>query len=366
MRQTKSFLFYSTLLLVTISGCKSMSQEIAGKDPNKIYPVITIDQRDTTLSIPYVADIQASRNVEIHSRIDGLLSKIFVTEGQPVKKGQLLFKINDSELKIELNKAEAAYKSAVADARVAEVEVERVKTLVEKGIIAHTELDLVSARHKALIAKTEVALADKNAVSQRIQYTSIIAPFDGIINRIPLKEGSLVNPSSLLTTLSDLNIVFAYFNLSESEFFQIQNGTNSTSNIVSINLVLPDGTQYPHQGELQPAESEIDGNTGNIAYKAKFKNPEGRLRHGASGKLIITRPLENAILLPQKSVFEIQDKNYVFVVGSDNIVQMKSIQVSQRLAEYYVVSDGIQVKDRIIYEGIQTVKEGDKIIPRSA
>ncbi len=365
MNQRITFFFYSALILFT-AGCKSMSQEKANKDQDKTYPTITINKRDTTLSIPYVADIQAGKNVEIHSRIDGILNKIYIKEGQQVRKGQLMFKINDSELKIELNKTNAAYKSALADARVSQVEVERVQTLVDKGIIAKTELDLVTAKYKALLAKADVALADKNAVHQRIQYTSVTAPFDGIVDRIPLKEGSLVTTSSFLTTLSDISTVYAYFNISENEFFQIQNSANNNNDIVAINLVLPDGSQYPQEGELQSAESEIDENTGNIAYKAKFTNPAGRLRHGASGKLLITRPLQDVILLPQKTVFEIQDKNYVFVVDKDNIVRMKSIQISQRLADYYVVTDGLQPKDKIIYEGIQTVKEGDKIIPRSA
>ncbi|MCH5684182.1 efflux RND transporter periplasmic adaptor subunit [Niabella sp. W65] len=285
-----------------------MSQEKANKDQNKAYPVMTITKRDTTLSIPYVADIQAGKNVEIHSRIDGILKKIYIKEGQHVKKGQLLFKINDSELRIELNKAAAAYKSAVADARVAQVEVERVQTLVAKGIIAKTELDLVTAKYKALLAKADVALADKNAVNQRIQYTSVTAPFDGIVDRIPLKEGSLVTTSSFLTTLSDISTVYAYFNISENEFFQLQNGVNSNNDILAIHLVLPDGSQYPQQGELQSAESEIDENTGNIAYKAKFINPTGRLRHGASGKLLITRPLQDVISYPRKPYLKFRIK----------------------------------------------------------
>lgn len=365
MNQQKSFFFYSIIILLA-TGCKSISQEKVEKNQHKAYPVITLSKRDTTLSIPYVADIQAGKNVEIHSRIDGILHKIYIKEGQHVKKGQLLFKINDSELRIELNKAAAAYKSAMADARVAQVEVERVQTLVEKSIIAKTELDLVTAKYKALLAKADVALADKNAVNQRIQYTSITAPFEGIVDRIPLKEGSLITTSSFLTTLSDISTVYAYFNISENEFFQLQNGINDSRDILSINLVLPDGSRYPQQGELQSAESEIDEHTGNIAYKAKFTNPTGRLRHGASGTLLITRPLQDVILLPQKTVFEIQDKNYVFVVDQDNIVRMKSIQISQRLAGYYVVTDGVQPKDKILYEGIQTVREGDKITPRSA
>ncbi|MCD2423098.1 efflux RND transporter periplasmic adaptor subunit [Niabella pedocola] len=358
----KNYIFYG-FLITTIVACHSNSQEnsISG---NKEYPVVTLRPRDTTLAIPYVANIQAGRNIEIHPRMDGLLDKIYIKEGQQVRKGQPLFKINDSELRIELNKAAAAYKSAIADAKVAQVEVERVQMLVDKKVITKTELDLVNAKYKALLAKADVALADKNAVQQRISYTNITAPFDGVVDRIPLKEGSLVTTASLLTTISDVSTVFAYFNISENEYFQTPLSGNSAQQITSINLVLPDGTRYPYEGHLESAESEIDENTGNIAYKARFSNPEKTLRHGASGKLLITRPLQNVILLPQKTVFEIQDKNYVFVVDQNNIVRMKSIRVDQRLADYYVISEGLNADDRIVYEGIKTIREGEKITPK--
>ncbi|MBZ4188137.1 efflux RND transporter periplasmic adaptor subunit [Niabella beijingensis] len=358
----KNYIFYG-LLITTIAACHSNSQG-NNSSGDKEYPVVTVQPRDTTLSISYVANIQAGRNIELHPRIDGLLDRIYIREGQQVRKGQVLFKINDSELRIELNKAAAAYKSAVADAKVAQVEVDRVQMLVDKKVITKTELDLVTAKYKALLAKADVALADKNAVQQRISYTSIAAPFDGVVDRIPFKEGSLVTTGSLLTTISDIGTVFAYFNISENEYFRTLLSGNSAQQITSINLILPDGTRYPYNGQLESAESEIDENTGNIAYKARFSNPEKTLRHGASGKLLITRPLQNAILLPQKTVFEIQDKNYVFVLDQNNIARMRSIRIDQRLADYYVISGGLDANDRIVYEGIKSIREGERITPK--
>jgi len=362
---TKRNIVQFVITAILIAACKGNSQQNTSVlNKGKEYPVLKISPRDTLLSVPYVANIQAGRNIEIHPRIDGLLDKIYIKEGQQVRKGQVLFKMNDSELRIELNKAAAAYKSAVADAKVAQVEVERVQMLVDKKVITKTELDLVTAKYRALLARADVALADKNAVQQRLSYTSITAPFDGVVDRIPLKEGSLITTASLLTTISDINTVFAYFNISENEYFQTLLNGNNTQQITSINLVLPDGTQYPYNGQLETAESEIDENTGNIAYKVRFSNPEKTLRHGASGKLLITRPLQNVILLPQKTVFEIQDKNYVFVLDQHNIARMKSIRVDQRLAGYYVISGGLDANDRIVYEGIQTIREGEKITPK--
>ncbi|ANH80303.1 hypothetical protein A8C56_04310 [Niabella ginsenosidivorans] len=360
----KNYIFYTIVISVIVAACQGNSRENGGHG-NKEYPILTVHPRDTLLAIPYVANIQAGRNIEIHPRVDGLLNKIYIKEGQYVRKGQLLFKINDSELQIALNKAMAAYKSAMADAKVAQLEVDRVQTLVNKNVITKPELDLVTAKYKALLAKADVALADKNAVQQQISYTKVTAPFDGVVDRIPFKEGSLITTSSLLTTISDISTVFAYFNISENEYFQTQHKGSHALPAASVSLILPDGTHYPYKGSLEAAESEIDENTGNIAYKARFSNPEKMLRHGASGKLLITRPLQNVILLPQKTVFEIQDKNYVFIVDKNNIARMKSIQVNQRLASYYVVTGGLHENDRIVYEGIQTIREGEKIIPKA-
>lgn len=350
--------------VLLFSACKEI-QHTDISNTEKEYPIFEIHTKDTLLNIPYVADIQAYKNVELRSRIEGVLEKIHIKEGEQVKKGQLLFKINESELRIELSKAEAAYKSANADAKVAEVEVDRVQTLVENKIITKTELELSKAKHKALLAKADVALADKVAVEKRISYANIVAPFDGIIDRIPLKEGSILSPGSLLTTLSDIHIVYAYFNVSENEYLQIVKNGIDSQHTQSIQLVLPDGSFYPYAGTLAAAESEIDVNTGNIAYKVLFQNPQKILRHGASGKILITRTIPQAVLAPQKAVFEIQDKNYVFILGQDNIAQMKSIHVAQRIAGYYIVNEGLQAGDKIVFEGIQSLRDGQKVKPKA-
>lgn len=327
----------------------------------KTLPVYVVSSRDTVVDVPYVADIQANRNVEVHSRTEGLLEKIYIREGQQVNKGQLLFKINDSELQIELSKATAAYNSAKADAKVAQVEAERVQTLVDKKVITKTELDLAQAKYNAALAKAEVALSEKNAVSRRISYTSIHSPFAGVIDRLPLKEGSLVAPNSLLTTLSDLHTIYAYFNISENEYLLLEGADGHDYNLDAVKLVLPNGNTFPFPGKLSSAESEIDENTGNIAYKVQFENPQGILRHGASGKILITRSFPKAIMIPQKSVFEIQDKNYVFLVNNEGVVKMTGVEVSQRIADNYLVLSGLKEGDRIVLEGIQSIRDGQKI-----
>lgn len=353
----------AVLLCSALSSCSNNNKSNA-KEEERSVPVYAVQERDTVVEVPYVADIQANRNVEVYSRTTGILDRIYIKEGEQVKQGQLLFKINDAELQIELSKAKAAYNSAAADAKVAKVEAERVRTLVDKKVITQTELDLANAKYHAALAKAEVALAEKNAVQKQISYTEIRSPFSGVVDRIPLKEGSLVTPSSLLTTLSDLHTVYAYFNISENEYLQLAMQENNEFRLDDIKLQLPNGQDYPHRGKLSSAESEVDMNTGNIAYKVQYPNPRGILRHGSSGKIIISRSQPKAIMIPQKAVFEIQDKNYVFLVDNDNIVRQKGVELSYRLADYYVVTEGLKEGDRIVLEGIQTLREGQKISPR--
>jgi len=346
-----------------IYACKPGRAGNTPADKAKSYPVISVIEKDTALQTRYVADIQARKNVEIHARVAGILEHVHVDEGQTVRKGQLLFSINDDELRIALSKAEAQLNSAKAEARVAEVEEERVQMLVHKKIVSATELDLATAKLKAFRAKIEEAQSEKAAVLKRLSYTSIYSPFDGVIDRLPLKSGSLVTDGSLLTTISDIHSVLVYFNISENEYIRLMRRGDDSVHANEVSLILADGSVYPYKGQVMAAESEINDNTGSIAFRADFPNPQGLLKHGASGTLLISKPAEHILMVPQKSVLEIQDKNFVYVVDDNNRVKMKSFTTSQRVDGYYVVQSGLTASDRIIYEGIQSIRDGDKINP---
>lgn len=353
------------LLVIPVLLLHACTQGNAAKnkiEKEKSYPVIAVIEKDTALQMQYVADIQARKNVEIHARVSGMLEQIHVDEGQTVHKGQLLFRINDDELQIALNKANAILNSAKADARVAEVEMERVLLLVEKKIVSATEADLAAAKLNAFKAKIEEARSEKAAVEKRISYTLVHSPFDGVIDRLPLKPGSLVSDGSLLTTISDIHTMLAYFNIAENEYFQLMQAGKDSGNNNEVSLILADGSVYAHKGKVESAESEINEH-GSIAFRADFPNPHRLLKHGASGTLIISKAVSRVLMVPQKSVLEIQDKNYVYVLGKDNVVKMKSFQPAQRINGYYIVQAGLVASDKIIYEGIQSVRDGEKVIP---
>ncbi len=331
----------------------------------KTVPVYNVIQKDTIVSNRFVADIHARNNVEIHARVSGLLEKVLVSEGQKVKKGQPLFKISDVELQIQLLKADAVYKNMLANKRIAIVELEQAQTLFDKKVIADKEVELAKARHDAAAAKLAQAEAERKAISQQVSFTNITAPFDGIIDRLPYKEGSLIENGALLTNVSQLDDVYAYFSIPENIYFQMMK-ENSLARQRDIQLILPNGMLYEKKGEMRTADGDIDRQTGSIQYKAKFSNPNGFIKHGTSGKLIISEPRKNVILIPQKSVFSIQDKQFVFLLNKDNTVKMANITIGGTLDGIYIVDKGLKANDRIVQEGTQSLRDGDKVNVKDA
>ena len=353
----KHFLLYGLSFLFLAACSDKTKKDISNI---KTLPVYKVTLKDTVVSNRFVADVHAKNNVEIHVRIPGILDKVFVSEGQKVNKGQVLFKISDAELQIQLIKADAVYKSMLADLRIASVELEQAQTLFTKKVIAKQELELSKAKHDAATAKVAHAAAEKKSINQQISFTTIRAPFDGTIDRIPFKEGSLVENGSLLTTLSQLDDVYAYFSIPENTYFQMM-ADNSLKTKGDIQLVLPNGVVYNQKGELKTADGEIDRQTGSIQYKAKFHNPEGFIKHGTSGSLIISEPRTDVVLIPQKAVFSIQDKQFVFVVNKEGIVKMTNISIANTLDDAYILNKGLKQNDLIVQEGTQSLRDGDKI-----
>jgi membrane fusion protein (multidrug efflux system) len=325
------------------------------------FPVTSPLSMDTTYTIEYVAEIQSLQNVEIRAKIKGYIEKIYVDEGRPVKAGQTLFSIGNKEFNQELLKAKAMLKSAIAEAKTAELELQNVKTLSDKNIVSKTELEKAQANLDAANARIDEAKANEATANINLSFSEIKAPFDGTINLIPFKTGSLIDEGTLLTKLSNNKEVFAYFNVSEKEYlgYTTQKENEEKNNIT---LLLANGQAHKYKGAVETIEGEFDRNTGNIAFRAKFPNPDLLLKHGSSGKVQLTNDIKNALIIPQKSTYEIQDKFYVFVVDANNVVKQRNIVIKQRLPHLYVIESGLAASDKMIYEGIQNVKEGDKIL----
>lgn len=328
-------------------------------------PVVTLGLQPATLNREYVTAMEAVRHVELRARARGFLERIFVDEGSHVRKGQLLFQINAAEYRAEADRAEASRKIAVAGVKTAEVEVARVRTLVDKNIISASELDLARARLDAARGEVEQARAAQEKARLHLGQAQVRAPFAGVINRMPLKIGSLVEEGTLLTSLSDISEVYAYFEVSERDYLSFfrknPNGHQGSSR--QVEMLLADESVYPLTGQIETMATVFEEGSGTIAFRARFKNPQDLLRHGSTGKVRLSQQVDRALLVPQKAVFEIQDKNYVYVVEAGNRVRSQSFTAGPRLRHYYVVTAGLKPGDRVVYEGLQNLRSGAAVRP---
>lgn len=339
----KNLFTLGLVFYVTFSACTVKKEE---KTETGKYTVTSPVVMDTSFTKEYVAQIQSLQNIEIRAKVKGFIETINVDEGQVVKKGQLLFTIRPREYEAELAKAQAQVKTA-------ELEMQNVKTLADKGIVSKNELALSVAKLNEV--KAESAMAELY-----VSYTKITAPFDGIIDRIKFKAGSLIDEGSLLTTLSNNKEVYAYFNVTEQEYLDFKTQASSKSKMAA-KLLLANNQPHKYKGAIETIEGEFDNNTGTIAFRAKFPNPELLLKHGETGKVQLTVDLKNALIIPQKATFEVQDKMYVFVVDQNNVVKTRGIVIKQKISNIYIIESGIQPTDKILLEGIQSVKEDEKI-----
>ncbi|MBE7176226.1 MAG: efflux RND transporter periplasmic adaptor subunit [Mucilaginibacter polytrichastri] len=363
----KYFLFCLSLagLAAILSSCTTGTQAKNSTDDRPRVPVITLKTRDTVFQKPYVADIQAIKNVEIRCRVKGFIEKIFVDEGMFVKKGQQLFHINDEEYRASVARTQATLTGAIADVKAIDLELDRVKMLVKKKVISESEVEVTEAKRKAIFSKITEARTELENSRRRLAFTTVRAPFDGYVGRIPLRNGSLVDEGSLLTALSDISAVFAYFEFPETEYLQYSRLKKDLKkdSASRVRLVLADGSKYAYPGQIETIEGEIEQNTGSIAFRARFPNPDRLLRHGATGRIYIASKANNILLVPQKSVFDIQDKSYVFVVDDQNKLHMKNFERGARFSHFYLVKKGLDPDERIVYEGVQNVRDGMTVVP---
>lgn len=349
-----SLLIYFGILITSCS-----SKEANNDTPEK-FPVIQPIIKDTVLISEYVADIQSILNTEIRAKAGGYLESIHVDEGQLVTKSQLLFTISGQQYEQELSKALALLASATADTKAAEVEVNNTHALVKRNIVSQTELDLAQAKLEALRAKIDEAKAYVASASYQLSFAQVRAPFTGYINRIPNKVGSLITEGTLLTTISNNDEMYAYFNFSEREYLDYVTSAFEPGK-GEVSLLLANNKLYESKGIIETVDSEIDRQTGSLAFRARFPNPKHLLKHGSSGKILVSTALKNAMLIPQKSTFEIQENVYVYKLEADNKILMAKIEPSVRIPHFFVITAGLSEKDQFIFEGIQRVKPGQQI-----
>lgn len=330
-------------LIFTLASCSSKHAE--EKETIKFIATSPLTT-DTSIIRDYVCQIRSVQHIEIRALEKGYLEKIYIDEGQYIKKGQLMFQIMPLIYNAELQKAQA-------EADFVEIEYKNTKQLFEKNVVSANELALSKAKLDK--AKAELKLAQTH-----LQFTEIRAPFDGIMDHFQVRLGSLVNEGDLLTTLSDNSQMWVYFNVPEVEYLNYKLNTTK-ENFNNVKLLMANNQLFNHDGTVKTIEADFNNETGNIAFRATFPNPDGILRHGETGNIQMEIPIKNAIIIPQKSTFEILEKRYVFVIDKENIVHAREITVGSEMPDLYILQSGLKSDERILLEGIRKVKDGDKI-----
>lgn len=333
----------SLFAALLLASCSAKKEE---KEPEANFLVTSPARMDTSINKNYVCQIRSIQHIELRALEKGYLQGIFVDEGQFVKKGQRMFQIMPMLYEAELQKAQA-------EASFAEIEYQNTKSLADGNVVSQNELALAKAKFDK--AKAEMALAQVH-----LGFTEIRAPFDGIMDRFHVRIGSLVDEGELLTSLSDNSKMWVYFNVPEAEYLEYETVIKKDS-LVHVNLLMANGKIFKEAGIIETIEADFNNETGNIAFRATFPNPKGLLRHGETGTVLMNTPLKDAMLIPQKSTFEVLDKRYVFVIDKDNIVRSRHITIMAELPHIYVVKDGLEESDKILLEGLRLVREGDEI-----
>ena len=302
-------------------------------------------KRDTIVTREYVCQIRSCSNIEVRALERGYLQSIAVKEGQRVKKDDLMFNILPLVYQADLKRAEA-------EAQVAKVEYENTKRLTESKVVSDRELAMSKA-------KWDKTLAEVNIAQTHLGFTTIKAPFSGLVDRLHLRTGSLVDEGDLLTTLSDNSEVWVYFNVPEAEYLDYASEVQPEERKI-VSLVMANGKVFNKQGKVNVIEAEFNNQTGTIPFRADFPNPDGLLRHGETGNIQMKKLVKDAILIPQKATFEILDHHYVFIVGKDDVLTQQRIHISEELEDLFIVSEGLKEGDKIVTEGLRQATSGKK------
>ncbi len=364
----KSRIAYLTLCLALV-GCGNKTQIPQASNE---YAVREIKTTECNLSTSYPATIKGIQDIEIRPKVSGFITKVHVDEGDFVRRGQVLFSIDRVQYEAAVKSAEAAVRVARTAVSTQKLTVKNKKMLHEKKIIS--DYDMEMAENQLASAEAELASARAQLIDARnnLSFCSVTSPSDGVVGTIPYRVGSLVSSTTAeaLTTVSNISKMYVYFSMTEKQLLEYTKGTDGVKGalaaIPAVSLQLADGSTYNQTGKVTNVSGVIDIATGSVSMRATFDNPQKILRSGGSGSVVFPIHMDNAILVPQKATYEIQDKHFVYVVGKDNKVKNTEITVlPQNDGTNFVVTGGLKAGERIVVEGVNTLSDGMTIKPIS-
>lgn len=360
MKHNKIVMFLALSIFLVIVSCGNAEKKpaAAAATPPAPFPVTQVQSKTVTGFTDYPATIEGIVNSDVRAKTSGYIEKVYVDEGQKVRKGQMLFKLETQSLSQDAGAARARV-------NVAQVEVDKLVPLVEKNIISAVQLETA----KANLAQ---AKANLSGVSANIGYATIKSPIDGYVGSIHFREGALISPSDArpLTTVSQIDQVYAFFSFNEAQYIDHlqrskgQNKAERIKNAPDLTLILANGKEYSEKGRIQTSTGQINQNTGTIQIRAAFDNPNEILTNGNSGKIRFPIEYKDAIVVPQTATFEQQGNIMIFKLGEDNKVVTSILKVQGRVDNLYVVESGIGANDKIIISGIGKLRNGMAISPQ--
>jgi len=365
---TTSLFILSSLLLFASCG-QGNAGEGHQQGPAEV-PMATVATGNATIQSEYATAIEGLSNIEIRPQVSGYLTKIMVDEGDYVRAGQVLFKIEDRVYEEQLNQAKAAVATAEANLVTAKINLDRKQELATSKIVSDLQVREAQAAYdatKSAVAQTKAAVASARI---NVEFATIKAPVSGYIGRFNYRLGSLIAPSNALpmTVVSDNHQVYAYFSLSENDFVAFQrehtgnNIAEKLKNSAPVSLLLSDGETYAVQGRIDAVEGQFNKSTGSITLRARFDNPKGELRSGNTGKIKIERHMENVLLFPIASTVMIQDKVFVYLVDAAGKVAQVPVTVSGKSGNDYMVSEGLKEGDKYIATGFERLQNGMPVV----
>lgn len=333
------------LLCLSLPACNTHKEE-HHHEAHKI-TATTPQSKDVTLTQPYVCQIHSQRHIKIRALEMGYLEAINIKEGQAVKQDDLLFKVIPIIYQAKLD-------AELAEQNLAQLEYNYTKKLHEDKVVSQNEVLLLEAKLAKAKAKAQLAAAE-------LGFATVKAPFPGIVDRQQHQQGSLVQEGEILTTLSDNSVMWVYFNVPEKQYLEYMTNLSQHKDDLKIELMLANGSKFSESGKIGAIEADFNNETGNIKFRADFPNPDRLLRHGQTGTVLISRVQNDAIVIPQRAVFEVLQKRYVYVVDKDDVAHQREIQIQNELEDLFVIKKGLGVEDKIVLEGVRQVREGDKV-----
>jgi len=356
-------------VLMIMASCGSNTQTNHQASVEE-YPVMVMSKQDANMQSVYPATIRGQEDIEIKPRVDGHIEAIYVDEGSVVRAGQALFKINSPSSEQALTSARATVNSEKARVNTAKVDVERYRPLAEKGIVSEVQLQTYENAYQTALASLEQAEATLKNAQATMNWATVTSPVDGVVGSIPYRKGSLVNSSNTLTSIANTGNVYAYFSLNERKLMDFLAGVEGSTqsekikNMPVVSLILADGSSYEEKGKIETITGTVDITTGSANFRAEFPNQSGKLRSGTSGKIIIPKTLNEVFVIPQKATFSQQDKVLVYKMEGDSVKQHLISVQSMPNGLDYAVTQGLSDGDKIVSDGVATLRNGMKISAR--